>query len=78
MALEIEAGTHLLYHAAWLKQNGKPFKKGEELDRALAELETQFVSGSDLDVASLIARPSSMPAPPSPPKPMPFAAESAS
>ena len=27
MALEIEAGKHLLYHAAWLKQNGKPFKK---------------------------------------------------
>jgi butyryl-CoA dehydrogenase len=27
MALEIEAGTHLLYHAAWLKQNGRPFKK---------------------------------------------------
>jgi butyryl-CoA dehydrogenase len=26
MALEIQAGTHLLYHAAWLKQNGKPFK----------------------------------------------------
>ena len=26
MAMEIEAGTHLLYHAAWLKQNGKPFK----------------------------------------------------
>lgn len=27
MALEIEAGKHLLYHAAWLKQNGKPFKQ---------------------------------------------------
>src|SRR5690606_17183008 len=26
MALEIEAGTHLMYHAAWLKQNGHPFK----------------------------------------------------
>jgi alkylation response protein AidB-like acyl-CoA dehydrogenase len=26
MALEIEAGKHLLYHAAWLKQQGKPFK----------------------------------------------------
>lgn len=26
MALEIEAGKHLLYHAAWLKQNGRPFK----------------------------------------------------
>ena len=26
MAMEIEAGKLLLYHAAWLKQNGKPFK----------------------------------------------------
>ncbi len=34
MALELEAGTHLLYHAAWLKQNGKPFKK----EAAMAKL----------------------------------------
>jgi butyryl-CoA dehydrogenase len=34
MALEIEAGTHLLYHAAWLKQNGHPFKK----EAAMAKL----------------------------------------
>ena len=34
MALEIEAGTHLLYHAAWLKQNGKPFMK----ETAMAKL----------------------------------------
>jgi butyryl-CoA dehydrogenase len=34
MALEIEAGTHLLYHAAWLKQNSKPFKK----EAAMAKL----------------------------------------
>jgi alkylation response protein AidB-like acyl-CoA dehydrogenase len=27
MALEIEAGKHLLYHAAWLKQHSKPFKQ---------------------------------------------------
>ncbi len=26
LAMEIEAGTHLLYHAAWLKQHGRPFK----------------------------------------------------
>ena len=26
LALEIEAGTHLLYHAAWLRQHGRPFK----------------------------------------------------
>jgi len=34
MAMEIEAGTHLLYHAAWLKQQGKPFKK----EAAMAKL----------------------------------------
>src|SRR5574338_1537721 len=34
MALEIEAGTHLLDHAAWLKQHGKPFKK----EAAMAKL----------------------------------------
>jgi butyryl-CoA dehydrogenase len=34
MAMEIEAGTHLLYHAAWLKQNGQPFKK----EAAMAKL----------------------------------------
>ena len=34
MALQIEAGTHLLYHAAWLKQQGKPFKK----EAAMAKL----------------------------------------
>jgi len=34
MAMEIEAGTHLMYHAAWLKQNGKPFKK----EAAMAKL----------------------------------------
>ncbi len=34
MAMEIEAGTHLLYHAAWLKQNRKPFKK----EAAMAKL----------------------------------------
>ncbi|HEX7337797.1 MAG TPA: acyl-CoA dehydrogenase family protein [Gemmatimonadales bacterium] len=34
MALGIEAGTHLLYHAAWLKQNNRPFKK----EAAMAKL----------------------------------------
>ena len=34
MALGIEAGTHLLYHAAWLKQNHRPFKK----EAAMAKL----------------------------------------
>src|SRR5204863_9476231 len=27
MATEIEAAQHLVYHAAWLKQHGRPFKK---------------------------------------------------
>src|SRR3954465_7580839 len=27
MATEIEAGKHLMYHAAWLAQNGRPFTK---------------------------------------------------
>ncbi len=36
MATEIEAGRHLVYHAAWLKQNGKPFKK----EAAMAKLFT--------------------------------------
>jgi butyryl-CoA dehydrogenase len=34
MATEIEAGTHLTYHAAWLKQHGKPHKK----EAAMAKL----------------------------------------
>ncbi len=34
MATEIEAGTHLLYHAAWRKQKGLPFKK----EAAMAKL----------------------------------------
>ncbi|HLB35594.1 MAG TPA: acyl-CoA dehydrogenase family protein [Gemmatimonadales bacterium] len=36
MATEIEAGRHLVYHAAWLKQNGKRFKK----EAAMAKLYT--------------------------------------
>jgi len=34
MAMGIEMGTHLLYHAAQLKQAGKPFKK----EAAMAKL----------------------------------------
>jgi transketolase len=47
--------------------HGKPFKKGEELDRAVAELEKQLVSGADLGAATLVSKPSSMPAAPPPP-----------
>src|SRR5439155_23370289 len=42
--------------------HGKPFKKGEELDRALAELEKQFVpvpAGGSADAAALIRKPAS-------------------
>jgi alkylation response protein AidB-like acyl-CoA dehydrogenase len=34
MAMEIEAGKHLMFHAAWLAQNGKPFSK----EAAMAKL----------------------------------------
>jgi butyryl-CoA dehydrogenase len=34
MATEIEAGKHMMYHAAWLAQNGKPFGK----EAAMAKL----------------------------------------
>jgi transketolase len=54
--------------------HGKPFKKGEELDRALAELERQFVpisgGGSDVDLAQHIQRPQSAPRPVASPKPI--------
>jgi transketolase len=50
--------------------HGKAFKKGDELDRAVAELEKQLVSGADLDVASLVSKPPALPAPPPPPKPI--------
>jgi transketolase len=45
--------------------HGKPFKKGEELDRALAELEQQFVTVADAgpaaNLAARIPRPASRP-----------------
>ena len=50
--------------------HGKPFKKGEELDRALAELDKQMILGADLDLAAQITRPSAMPAAAPPPKPI--------
>lgn len=34
MATEIEAGRHMMYHAAWMAQNGKPFSK----EAAMAKL----------------------------------------
>jgi transketolase len=50
--------------------HGKPFKKGDELDRALAELDKQVIPGADLDLAAQIPKPSSMPAPAAAPKPI--------
>jgi transketolase len=50
--------------------HGRPFKKGDELDRALAELEQQVVAGADLDLARQIHRPSFDPAPPPAPSPI--------
>jgi transketolase len=51
--------------------HGKAFKKGEELEKVLAELNKQFVPQPDgVDLAKTIARPGSRPADPEPPKPL--------
>ena len=36
MATEIEAARHLVYHAGWLKQNGKPYKKEAAMSKLFA------------------------------------------
>jgi butyryl-CoA dehydrogenase len=36
MATEIEAAKHLVYHAAWLKQRGQPFKKAAAMAKLFA------------------------------------------
>ena len=36
MATEIEAARHLVYHAAWLKQNGRPFTREASHGQALS------------------------------------------
>src|SRR5882724_5592483 len=55
--------------------HGKPFKKGEEMDRAIAELEKQFVpvpeSGPAANLAAHIPKPASGPRAVPTPKPMP-------
>ncbi len=49
--------------------HGRPFKKGEELDRALAELEQQMVPApANANLPQQIARPPARPAPPPAPK----------
>jgi transketolase len=51
--------------------HGRAFKKGEELDRALAELAAQMTpEGDTVDLAAQIARPSARPSEPAMPKPM--------
>jgi transketolase len=54
--------------------HGKPFKKGEEMDRAIAELEQQFVpvpeSGPAANLAAQIPKPASVPRPVVTPKPL--------
>ena len=49
--------------------HGKAFKKGEEMDRAVAELEKQFVPGASMNLATQIAKPPSARAEP-PARPM--------
>ena len=42
MATEIAAARHLVYHAAWLRQNGKPYKKAASMAKLYAsELATR-------------------------------------
>ena len=51
--------------------HGKPFKKGEEMDRALAELKKQFVPEPEgVNLAQQIRKPG--PRPPAPPAPAPL------
>jgi len=51
--------------------HGKAFKKGEEMDKALAELERQFVAGAPpADPATMIRKPSAAPRPPEAAKPV--------
>jgi transketolase len=51
--------------------HGRAFKAGEELDRAVAELEAQDVPvPADVDLAAQIPKPASRPRPPASPKPI--------
>jgi transketolase len=50
--------------------HGKAFKKGEELDRALAELEKQFIPGVNADLAKQIPQPAAVPKEDDKPKPI--------
>jgi transketolase len=48
--------------------HGKPFKKGEEMDRAIAELEGQMVPAPGINLPGQIARPQGSPPAVAPPK----------
>jgi transketolase len=50
--------------------HGKAFKKGEEMDRAIAELEKQLVPAESINLAQQIPVPASPPRPPITPKPI--------
>jgi transketolase len=51
--------------------HGKAFKKGEEMDKALAELEPQFIADAPkADPATMIQKPSAAPRPPETGKPV--------
>src|SRR5689334_22544985 len=50
--------------------HGKAFKKGEEMDRAVAELEKQFVDGAPTDLSTHIPKPQSVSRPAVAPKPI--------
>jgi transketolase len=50
--------------------HGKAFKKGDEADRAIAELEQAFVQGADLDLVRQIPEPGALPAAPTVGKPI--------
>lgn len=51
--------------------HGKPFKKGEEMDRAIAELEKQFLPvPAGIDLPKEIKKPAAAARPASPPKPV--------
>jgi transketolase len=51
--------------------HGKAFKKGEEMDKAIAELEKQFIAGAPkADPATMIRKPARAPRTPEAPKPV--------
>ena len=59
MATEVEAATHLVYHAAWLKQHGKPFKKEAAMAKLYAsELAMRATTKACSSTAATVTPPS--------------------